>query len=297
MTKFFIALTIACLTAAPFETVAGPLDKAVRLIVTVAAGFGAAKTLENASQAEGVHREKESVIDNLRSQGIDPTGGAIYSVYVKCDPEASAIKWSRIFSMPNLFVVPDIEGQGAILLPKIQMDYRGQPILENMIAKNAAPGRRIVIYVLDDKQFENTIWNRIVQTKIDFNAATGITALKALPVSVQATGTLQLLDRDVTIVEPGYLAYAEFRVPESGDGCWLAKAAFLDKHTNSVGNLEFAQIWKADPRLPAESRDASSSAIFWSAGSVVLILVFGKLLLRACPKRASFGNAITIADL
>ena len=125
MKKSLILLVVLCIGARPLDAVAAGADKAIKLVVTLLTGAGAAKALENAAEAKEVYSQKDAVIQNLLSQGIDPTDGAIYSVYVKCDPEASAIKWSRIFSMPNLFIVADIEGQGTMLLPRIQMDYRG----------------------------------------------------------------------------------------------------------------------------------------------------------------------------
>ena len=109
--------------------------------------------------------------------------------------------------------------------------------------------------------------------------------------AVQADGALQGLDRDVAIFPPGYLATAEFRVPESSDGSWLAEADFLDAQHQTVGKLQFAQIWKANPAIVPERSAASSKFIFWAAIAVVLILVFGKQLLSKPATSLAKGQA------
>ena len=40
----------------------------------------------------------------------------------------------------------------------------------------AQPGTRIIVHVLDDKQFQDAVWNSILQTKINFNVSSGVVA-------------------------------------------------------------------------------------------------------------------------
>jgi hypothetical protein len=252
--------------------------KAVKLVVTLFTGAAAAKSLENAAEAEGVHKQQSTIIDNLESQGIDPTDGTIYSAYLQLDKNASAIYWERWIGWPNIFIVVQIEGQGTFLLPRIDMSYQGQPMLENIIAKNAFPGAKVIVLVLDDYNFENQIWNSILQTKINFNVTANVSALKALQLNGQADGSLQLLDGNAVIIKPVPLAYAEFNIPNSPDGRWLAEANFVDKNQIPIGKLQFAQIWKTDPKLPLAIIKSSSKTVFWVSISVVFALVFLKLL-------------------
>jgi len=51
-------------------------------------------------------------------------------------------------------------------------------MLENLIAKGVAPGTLIVIHILDDYHIQNEIWNSILQSKINYDISSAITATK-----------------------------------------------------------------------------------------------------------------------
>ena len=177
-------------------------------------------------------------------------------------------------------------GQGSFLIPRIDQDYRGQPILENLIGKYASPGTRILVHVLDDKQFQNEVWNRILQTKINFQVSSDVVANSLLDVNAGADGTLQILNKDVEIISPVCIATADFTVPDSTDGRWLADADFHDNNNNVVGKLQFQQMW-CNPII--EAQKAHSSFIFWLVFTGVCFLIFAKLLFS--PKAQVQGSA------
>jgi hypothetical protein len=99
-----------------------------------------------------------------------------------------------------------------------------------------------------------------------------------LQVSAGANGSLQLLGHNATIIEPVPLATAEFRVPDSSDGRWLAKANFYDNNNNSIGELQFAQIWSVPSRVAIDPPIAHRNYVFWVGMAIVLGLVFLKSL-------------------
>lgn len=267
--------------------------KQIKLAVGILTGIGASQAMANSVEAAAVQKEQDSIVRRLDAKGIEPENAAIYSVYLKVDPKATAIKWARIFSMPDLFIVVQIQGQGTFLLPNIQQDYRGQAVQENLIAKLVKPGERVLVHILDDRKFRNDVWNSILQTKIHFAAAAGVAAEPGLRLNVGADGSFQILNRNTTISPPGYLATAEFNVPTTGDDLWVAEAFFYDEKENPVGKLQLAQMWKSNPRevqrLHAEKEaailnakkavdDARKKKVFMYGVAVVLGLVSLKLI-------------------
>jgi len=247
----------------------------VSLIVTLLTGAAAAGAAKNADTANALYQEKETLVDKLRAQGIDPATHAIYSAYLQLDKNASAIYWERWIGWPNVALEVEIAGQGSFLIPRIDMEYQGQPILENLIGEYAPPGTRIIVHVLDDKQFQNAVWNSILQTKINFDVSSGVIANNLLKLDAEANGSLQILDKNVEIISPVCMATADFTVPESQDGRWLAEANFFDNNNNVVGQLQFSQMWK-NPVI--EVQKAESNYVFWIVITGVVGLVFAKLL-------------------
>ena len=276
MKKIFVLMAIFT-TLSPTELLAAP-NNIVKLAITLVTGSAAAASAANASEAKAVYQEKDAVVEKLKAQGIDPTDGAIYSAYFQLDKNASAIYWERWVGWPNIFVEVEIEGQGSFVLPRIEMSYQGQQMLENLIAKNVAPGTLIVIHVLDDYHLQNEIWNSILQSKINYDISSTITANQMLQVNADVNGSLQLLGHDATIFKPVPLATAEFRVPDSTDGRWLAKANFYDNNQNSIGELQFAQIWRVPPNVITDPIPAHRNYVFWVGIAIVFGLVFLKLL-------------------
>ena len=227
MKRILIALIIGtCVIPGP--TYAGG-NAPMKLIVTLLTGAAAAGAAKNADAASVLYQEKDSLAAKLRTEGIDPANRAIYSAYLQLDKNASAIYWERWIGWPNIVLEVEIAGQGSFLIPRIDMQYQGQPILENLIGKYASPGTRILVHVLDDKQFQNEVWNRILQTKINFQVSSDLVANNLLDLSARADGTLQILNKDVEIISPVCIATADFTVPNSPDGRWLADADFHDK--------------------------------------------------------------------
>lgn len=253
-------------------------SKALKAVIGLGIGAAAAKSFERADEASSVYKNKDSVAQNLKTQGIDPTDGAIYSLYFSLNGDVSSVMWADIFSKPDVFAVVQIEGQGTFLIPNIQQDYGGQPVLETVIAKHATPGARILVQLRDDDCLSNAIWNQILQSRTDIHVTSEILATKFARVNVEASGSLRLLDRDMVIDAPDYIATAEFTAPSSPDGRWLANGVLRDSQNHEVGKLQFAQIWRADPQLVQEAAKAHSGAIFWGVLGGVVILVAGWFL-------------------
>jgi hypothetical protein len=274
MKRLAIALIIGC-CALPGPVVAAGGSGPVKLIVTLLTGAAAAGAAKNADAANTLYQEKETLADKLRAEGIDPADRAIYSAYFQLDKNADAIYWERIIGWPNVVLEVEIAGQGSFLIPRIDQGYQGQPILENLIGKYAAPGTRIIVHVLDDKAFQNDVWNSILQTKINFDVSEGVVANSLLRLSAQENGSLQILDKDVEIVSPICMATADFTVPNSSDGRWLADADFRDTDNNLVGKLQFQQMW-CNPI--AEAQQAHARYVFWMVLAGICALVFAKLL-------------------
>ncbi len=274
MRWLFITLVIGC-CALPVSAVAGAGNGPLKLIVTLFTGVAAAGAAKNADAENTLFQEKGTLADKLRSEGIDPANRAIYSAYLQLDKNADAVYWERWFGWPNVILEVEIAGQGNFLIPRIDQSYQGQPILENLIGQYASPGTRIIVHVLDDKQFQNAVWNSILKTKINFSVSSGVVANNLVNLTLQADGSFQIIDKNVEIVSPVCIATADFNVPESTDGRWLANADFRDKDNNVIGVLQFQQMW-SNPIV--EAQKAHSSYVFWVVVAVFCILVFAKCL-------------------
>lgn len=279
MKRFFIALIICC-CAIPVPVVAGGGNGKVKLIVTLLTGAAAAEAAKKADAAGTIFHQKQSIVDKLIALGIDPNNLAIYSTYLKLDKNASAIKWERWIGWPNVFLEVEIAGKGSFLIPRIEMEYQGQPILEKLIGEYSPPGTRIIVNVYDDKKAQKTVWDSILQTRINTDVGTGIIANRMLKAAVQTDGSLLALDKGVTILKPVCMATADFRVPNSADGRWLADASFLDNDGHIVGKLQLRQMWLFNP--PAAASQAHSQYVSWI---VVTGLIAGMFFVLLCIKQ------------
>ena len=272
MKSKLLLLVVGLALAVPHQSHA-QASKALKWVFTLVTGAAAAESFARADEAHSVYKQKDSVIQNLKAQGIDPTDGAIYSLYFSLSGDVSSVMWADIFSKPDIFAVVQIEGQGTFLIPDIQQDYGGQPILENVVAKNATPGARILVHILDDDCLSNEIWNKILQSRIDYRVTTDIQATTFARVNVETSGSLRLLDRNMVIDPPDYIATAEFTAPSSPDGRWLANGILHDSQNREVGKLQFAQLWRADPQLVQEAAKSHSRGVFWGVFGGVALLV------------------------
>jgi len=297
MKSKLLLLVVGLALAVPHQSHA-QASKALKWVFTLVTGAAAAESFARADEAHSVYKQKDSVIQNLKAQGIDPTDGAIYSLYFSLNGDVSSVMWADTFSKPDIFAVVQIEGQGTFLIPDIQQDYSGQPILENVIAKNATPGARILVHILDDDCLSNTIWNQILQSRIDYRVTSenwikrfilfhGIQATTFARLNFETSGSLRLLDRNMVIDKPDYIATAEFTAPSSPDGRWLANGILHDSKNREVGKLQFAQIWRADPQLIQEAAKSHSRGIFWGVFGGVALLVGVVALFSKSQKAAT----------
>ncbi len=247
--------------------------QALKWVFTLFTGAGAAESFARADGARSVHKQKDSVVQNLKAQGIDATDGAIFSLYFSLNGDVSSVMWADIFSKPDIFAIVQIEGQGTFLIRDIHNDYGGQPILNSVIAKNALPGARILVHILDDDNLSDTIWNQILQSRVNYRVTTEISCTTFARANIETSGGIRLLDRNMVIDAPDYIATAEFRAPNSQDGRWLAHGVLRDAQNREVGKLQFGQIWRADPQLVPQVAESRSRWIFWAVFGGVALLV------------------------
>ncbi len=264
--------------------------KALEAVVKMLVGSAAAGAIANGVEAESIQEQKMSVVDRIRQQGVDPRVGAIFSTYFTLNNNADAVYWADVFSKPDVYIIVAIEGQGEYLIPKYTSEYAGQPLMTNIIAKQIAPGRKVAVYILDEDTTSDTVWNNLLKTRVSFNAAADVEVYKPIDVTLSASGTVQLVDRYVTLDAPEFIAYAEFIAPDTDESVWAADGILKDQYNRNVGKIQFSQIWKADPDVidAAESEliRSGKSKVFWFGLSAVLVLVFGKMLFFSNSKAA-----------
>ena len=162
-----ISLLLAAILALPLSASAQKArvqGQALKWIFTLVTGAAAAKAAGNADQAHAVFVQKDAIATKLKSQGLDTTDGAIYSLYFTLNGDVSSVMWADIFSKPDIFVVVQIEGDGTYIIPDIHNEYAGQPIIENLFRKAIPAGRKILVHILDDDSVSDDIWNNILQT-------------------------------------------------------------------------------------------------------------------------------------
>jgi len=261
--------------------------RTLKTVITLLTGAAAAKALENSAEAKVVYEEQDKILQQLRSQGLTEEAPAIYSLYFSLNGDASSVYWADILNKPDIITLVQIEGQGNYLVPDIANEYAGQPFLETIVNREAPAGRRIIVHVLDDDSFSNAIWNNLLQTRVNFSlrGEGGAVAAQAMfRADVEANGHIQLLDKNMTIDTYDYIATAEFIVPTSPDGRWVADGVLHDSKGRTVGSLRLAQLWRPIPTRPliedavGKRGAAFGKFVFWGVLGVVLLAVVVKLL-------------------
>lgn len=216
---------------------------------------------------------------NLEKRGYNTEDTAIYSLYFSLNNDVSSMMWADIFSKPDIFAVVSIEGQGDYLIPQIYNNYSGQAIQINIIAKASSPGNRILITMYDDDTLSDTIWNSILQTRINCSLGASFSAFGAIPVNLRSQGTIQLIDRRVVIDAPDYIASAEFKAPRfSFSKDWVAMGSVVDSDGRNLGNLEFRRVWSPENSPGEAKKDASGRIVFWGILFVVFAGICGKYM-------------------
>lgn len=259
----------------PCTPAAANRGKALQTVVKLLTGAGAAESLRRSAHNYEEYQAEKSVLARLQAKGVDGSKCAIYSVYFK----TSAGYWSDFWTKPDLFFYVDIEGVGSFLVPQIHNDYAGTPILDRVLAAEVAPGTRIVVRVLDDDTSSDEIWNNILKTRVNLEATAALQVTTFIPVRLSASGQLQLLEHNVTIDAPDYVATAEFRVPQTSDGVWVADGQLWEPDGTAVGAIQMASMWSARQELTQQTSKTSSlfsSTIFWLVVGGCLLLWFLK---------------------
>ncbi len=277
---------VLCLSMALFLCQTSLAQTAAKLLwatVKVVTGAAAITALSNAAEAKDIHEEKIDIIQRLRASGIDPTNGAIYSVYLSLNGNAEAIYWADLIGRPDVFIVISVEGRGSVLIPRVHHEYSGQPILENLIDRDYAPGTKVVISIFDDDSFSDSVWNGMVQTRVSLNLGASFQCGSGFEVKAGAAGTIQLMNHMAIIDPPDYLGGMEFVLPTDTSGGWFAEGKLHDGLNREVGVLGMKRVWKADvvayEQQLEEARATKKRFILWGGFGIVLALVFGKMLI------------------
>ena len=237
-------------------------------LVKVAAGAGAAMAVAESAEAHEVHASKDRILADLIEKGVDPTNSAIFQLYFRIDP-SSAGRW---FLKPNVYALVQIEGQGDFIPASIAKGYKGQAYTVTVFGRQVRPGGRILVHLLDDKQFWNNAWNSVLQTEVPVSVG-GQYLTPMLRANATASAGIQLLNKDITFQPPGYMATADITVPSSSDGIWLADGRLMAGSTQ-VGVMQFGQVWIPDSGLLQEKRSSKKAMIFWGGLAIVLVVVF-----------------------
>ena len=275
-TPALVFLLLTSLVFAPANSQAGARDQVLRVAVGLVTGAGAATAMAQTGTAVLDYQEGLAA---LQRQGCDVTNAAVYSLYFTLNNDASAVYWADLIGRPDVFAVVSIEGEGDFLLPDITNGYGGQPLLRNVVAKRARPGKRVVINFYDDDSASNAVWNSILSTRIPYTLTANVTALQAVLLEARSTGSFQLLDRPVTIDGPDIIATAEFQVPRfSFSDTWVAQGHITNASGATVGELQFSRLWNSQIDPPGATKDALQRIIFWGALSVFLSIAAIRLL-------------------
>jgi hypothetical protein len=263
--------------------------KALKAIVTLVTGAAAAKGFAIADEAHSTWKAKDEILENLRRQGLqDADKKAIYSIFFTLDSDASCVRWADIFNDPDIFVYLQIEGEDDYVFPSITYEYAGQPLLMSFVHREIPSGRRVLVHILDDDTWSDSIWNSILSSRIDYRATASMPCKTLVSARAELNGRLQILDRTVVIDAPDYITTAQFLVPESPDGRWLMSGNLADEKGRKVGQLQFMQVWRPDREAIKKNEQAVGDAIgdkdkarrqliFWSVFGLVALAVTARL--------------------
>jgi len=142
-----------------------------------------------------------------------------------------------------------------------------------IFGKQVQPGSRVLVHLLDDKEFWNTAWNSLLKTPVHISFD-GKFISSMVRANLAADTTIRLIDKDITFQAPGHMAQAEILVPSSTDGIWCAQFRLISPDKNDVGVLEFGQVWTAKPSLLRSIRLSQWSMVFWGGMACVLAITF-----------------------
>jgi hypothetical protein len=280
--KTITALVVALLALSQFAEAQGGKSQALKWVFTLVTGAGAAKAFGNADQAHAVFQQKDAIAARLKNQGVDPINGAVFSLYFTLNGDVSSVYWADIINKPDIYALVQIEGDGDYLVPAIQYEYAGQPIIENLFHRIVPAGRRILVHIMDDDSFSNTVWNNILQTSVSYNVTADVSCKPFLKAKVEAGGKVRLLDRNMELDAADYIATAEFTAPNTQEDRWVANGVLRDSSNREVGKLQFGQVWRSHPevlsRATEEADTAHSDFVFWCVLGGVGIVIFGKLI-------------------
>ncbi len=280
--KAIFALIAAVLALSATGHAQNPRGQALKWAFTLVTGAGAAKALGNADQAHAIYQQKDAIAERLKRQGIDPINGAVFSIYLSLNGDVSSVYWADIINKPDIYALVQIEGDGDYLVPAIQYEYAGQPIIENLFHKSVPAGRRVLVHIMDDDSFSNTVWNNILQSSVSYSVTTDISCSPVLKAKIEAGGKIRVLDRNMELDAADYIASAEFTSPSTSEDRWVANGVLRDSSNREVGKLQFGQVWRSHPEViqsaTEEADTAHSNFVFWSALGVVGIAIFGKLI-------------------
>lgn len=283
-----IVLIAACLPLQSFAQASRAVGQALKVVITILTGAAASKAAAETTDAYQVVKQKDALLESLRSQGMTLDQPAIYSLYFSLNNDASAVKWADIIGWPDVFTLIQMQGMGESIVPAISYEYRGQPLQTTFVHTEVPAGRRILIHFLDDDTTSNEIWNNVLSTKVDFTiSAQGKTVLSTMLIDAKlmGSGQIQLVQKNLTIDASDYIATAELTVPETPDGHWVANGKIYDGKNREVGTMQFAQIWRplnspaglqqiGDDRAKAHKR-----MVFWGGIGIACAIVFGGLVL------------------
>jgi hypothetical protein len=274
MRTIILAVIASLIFIVPISPCCAQKGKAVKTIVKVLTGIGAAESVRRSGQSLEEYKQEDAILTSLQSQGIDANKSSIFSVYFR----TTGGTWADFWSNPDLFFIVDIEGQGSKLVPQIHYNYRGEPVLDVIVSETVRPGSRIVVRVIDDDTSSDAIWNNILKTRANLSVTPEVQATKFVSVRANANGQIALLDRSVTLDAPDFVASAEFIVPQTDDGLWVAEANLIDGSQIDVGSLQFASLWSAQKQLNEQKGKVATSFgkfLFWGVIGLCLLTWFG----------------------
>lgn len=275
MTKRITLLTAFILLLVPATLSEAFRGKLIETIVKVVTGGAAAESMRRSAHSFDQYETERSILERLQEQGLDCSNDAIYSIYFKTDGGY----WADFWSKPDVFFYVDIEGLGSFLVPQIHNNYSGQHILDRILAKEVPPGSKVVVRVMDDDTTSDVVWNNILSTRVNIDVSSDLRVTQFIPVRSGASGTIRLLDRQVTIDAPDYIAECVFEVPLTINGIWMADGQLQDEDGNSVGAIQMASVWAARRDFDEQANLASSwrsSGVFWLVIGVCCFLWFLK---------------------
>jgi hypothetical protein len=82
-----------------------------------------------------------------------------------------------------------------------------------------------------------------------------------LKVEATAAGTIQLLDKSITVDAQDFIASVEFVAPDTTSKPWKADGRLVDSKGANSGHIQFAQVWTPEQEAAEQVRRAQAAAI------------------------------------